>query len=387
MNPKIDEILTDYLFDVPIEKDDYLILQEWLEASEENKKLFQRLEKMVNYGHALGSPDKNRHENEYRQICKKITSHQRNRYRWRRVAIYQAAAGIVLLISFTLLLTHFQHIDRPSAIQATEKITPGITKAQLILPDGNHIQLTEHLGEMIVSDSLLTIQNDKTGLVYSSESKAATVVDYHTLIIPAGAEYSLSLSDGTKVFLNSGSEIRYPSSMNSGTREVYLKGEAYFDVQKDPDHPFIVHTEEMQIKVLGTSFNIKAYPNQEVAAATLEEGKINVICGNEAHDIFPGTQVSYHKNADKTTVKTVDTELYTSWRSGYYKFEEMLLEDILATLSLWYDMEVVYLNPAKKSIEFTGQLKRYENVIQLLNKFEQTHEVKFTIEGKRVIVK
>ena len=195
------------------------------------------------------------------------------------------------------------------------------------------------------------------------------------------------MRDVTKVFLNSGSELRYPVAFNNNSREVFLQGEAYFEVQKDSTKEFIVHTDQMKIRVLGTSFNVKAYPEQDMIATTLTEGKIQISCDSQLYNIIPGMQLTYHKRNRETNIQEVDTELYTSWKNGYYKFEEMPLEEIMSTLSRWYNLEIFYQSPAKKMIIFTGQLKRYDDVTQLLRKFEETHEVEFLINGKCITVK
>ena len=143
----------------------------------------------------------------------------------------------------------------------------------------------------------------------------------------------------------------------------------------------------MSIHVLGTSFNVKAYPTQEQTAATLEEGKIQVTCRGKSYDITPGSQITYNTTNRKTEIKEVDTELYTSWKSGYYKFEQMSLQEIMSTLALWYDLNIFYQNPETKDILFTGRLKRYENVENLLKKFEQTNEIEFIIKERSVTIK
>ena len=222
-------------------------------------------------------------------------------------------------------------------------------------------------------------------VVYSSEKMEK--VAYNTLSIPLGAEYCVMLPDNTKVFLNSGSVLRFRVALNINSREVFLQGVAYFEVQKDSTKEFIVHTDQMKIRVLGTSFNVKAYPEQDMIATTLTEGKIQISCDSQLYNIIPGMQLTYHKRNRETNIQEVDTELYTSWKNGYYKFEEMPLEEIMSTLSRWYNLEIFYQSPAKKMIIFTGQLKRYDDVTQLLRKFEETHEVEFLINGKCITVK
>ena len=380
---KIDEILSNYLFHQPLTEEEEIMLQEWMEQSEKHKRHILRLEHMTRSGWKEAT--KNGHENDYRELRERVRlAHKQRLYKHR--ARYLAAAGVALLMGISLIISYFPLKNNAPIMVAEQLLVPGEPRAQLILSDGKNILLSDHAKGTILSDSTLTIRNQGNELIYSSDKKTGKE-EYNTLVIPIGAEYTLSLVDGSKVFLNSGSEIRYPVTMNGEKREVYLKGEAYFEIQKKEQQPFIVHTEKTNIEVLGTSFNVNAYPEQETISTTLEEGKIKVTCNGESHEILPGMQLVFDKSLQKTSIRQVDTELYTSWRNGYYKFNEMPLEEILTTLSLWYEMEVSYLTPAKRKIEFTGQLRRYENVTQLLNKFGQTHEVTFDIKGKQVFVK
>ena len=166
-----------------------------------------------------------------------------------------------------------------------------------------------------------------------------------------------------------------------------MKGEAYFEVAKDECRPFFVQAGDVRIRVLGTSFNVTSYPERERIETTLEQGRIQITNGKEQVNVVPGEQVVYNKKNDRFEVKFVDTKLYTSWKDGYYKFDQMTLEEIMETLALWYDLNVFYANAEVKSLEFTGRLRRYDRVEGLFKKIEQTDLVEFELNGKNVVIR
>ena len=235
---------------------------------------------------------------------------------------------------------------------------------------------------------MLQVRNERGTLVYSKikSKEASEKIVYNTLTVPVRERFQLVLADGTKVFLNSGSEMRYPERFGKARREVFLKGEAWFEVAKDSAREFWVHAGAMDVKVLGTSFNVKAYERLETVATTIVEGSVEVACAGKSFQIVPGEQFVYDKNNRVMDVRMVDTESYVSWKDGYYKFRQTTLEEIMETLSVWYGLNVFYVNESAKQVEFTGKVRRYEDARMLLDKFEQTGDVVFDIKGNNVFI-
>ena len=157
-------------------------------------------------------------------------------------------------------------------------------------------------------------------------------------------------------------------------------------MRKDSAREFWVHAGAMDVKVLGTSFNVKAYERLETVATTLVEGSVEVACAGKSFQIVPGEQFVYDKNNRVMDVRMVDTESYVSWKDGYYKFRQTTLEEIMETLSVWYGLNVFYVNESAKQVEFTGKVRRYEDARMLLDKFEQTGDVVFDIKGNNVFI-
>ena len=206
---------------------------------------------------------------------------------------------------------------------------------------------------------------------------------YNKVETPHGGEYALLLSDGTKVHLNAMSSLRFPVTFDKGVREVKLQGEAFFEVSKT-GQPFIVNINGMQVEVLGTTFNISAYPHEEYQT-TLVNGsvKINTESG-ESRILKPSQQASFTPGNNSIQVRTVDTEFYTSWVKGKIHFKDQRLEDIMKTLSRWYDMKVIYADEKTKNIRFGCNVNRYAEITPFVQLLEQTEKVHVKIKDNTI---
>ena len=374
-------------------------VERWRVEKEENERVYRmvvgELGEVVRLVKAKGGLDEKgayvRLEEEMRRrIVERSGKRESGRGKARRMAWWRygaSVAGVLLMLGVGMMMWMKSGGDGEKVTE--ERIVPGSGQVMLTLGRGEVVPLKRDTNELIVADTALRIMNERNTLVYTkveSKGKAEDVV-HNTLTVPVSGEYCLVLADGTKVFLNSGSEIRYPAMFRGKRREVFLKGEAWFEVAKDSTRGFWVHAGEMNVKVLGTSFNVTAYPGRGRIETTLEEGKIQLTDGRESVEVSPGKQAIYDIEDGRFEVKQVDTKLYTAWKDGYYKFDQMTLEDIMETLALWYDLNVFYRNPGVKSLEFTGRLRRYDEVVSLFEKLEQTGLVVFEVNGKNVIIK
>ena len=234
----------------------------------------------------------------------------------------------------------------------------------------------------------MIIRNNGTELQYATTENATNkhANNYNELIVPKGGEYTLTLSDGTKVWLNSQSKLKYPVAFNDTNREVYLEGEAYFEVTKDPHHPFHVNAKDrVTIEVLGTSFNVRSYPDETKVETVLEEGSVRMSKGKEKVTLSPGYKAVYQPEKGIETT-SVNTELYTAWRHGQYIFVDESVENILKQLSRWYNIEVFYSNEKAKSVIFSGDVRKYNDITTLLEAMEIAGGIHFKINGNTLIV-
>ena len=277
------------------------------------------------------------------------------------------------------------HWEKRNHVELAEEIQPIMSKGYIMLDDGTRIDLGEDKGEVREADGI-KITRGSVKVVYASEDVTPTDrIAYNELNVPRGGEYMLVLTDGTKVWVNADSRLKFPQSFSGDTREVYLEGEGFFQVAKDAAKPFIVHCEKYAVRVLGTTFNISAYRNDEVSMTTLVEGRVNIECGNTVVALTPGLMAAVADS--KVTTREVNVESYISWTRDQFSFSEERLEDLLKKISRWYDVEFVFDDEEIKDYKFSGFMPRYESITNLFEILEQSANVSFVRkEDKKVII-
>ena len=303
------------------------------------------------------------------------------------------AATVVLGVGIGVWFGLLQEKNLPLAgnsLSETE-ILPGKRVAFLTLADGQKVELGK--GNIRLDDGkVITILNDSVdGLHYTTIETHDEPLkeEYNSLKIPVGGFYKLVLSDGTKVWLNADSELKYPVRFVGGKREVYLKGEGYFQVSKDSCRQFIVHLQNSEITVLGTAFNVSAYEDEAHVYTTLEEGRVAFYSRQNKQRILlkPGMQSDMEVATGKTVVSEVDPSLYSAWIEGRFVFQSLDLESILRQLRRWYDFEVFFQQQEVKNYRFRGVLSRDMDIRQALDIIEETTDLKFDIKGKTILVR
>ena len=357
-------------------------LDVWLAASPANERYYRRtlrqLRRLKIALHTAAAEEMK--TGVARRLAQARKARMRRLFLWK---VASAAASLLIVLGGYWFLTE-RSSEPEEMMQTVALIQPGSPKAYLELETGERLDLLAPTESAYVPELSATLDRDSNVLTYHKDTLSVAI---HKLVVPRGGEYTLVLADGTKVYLNSGSELHYPVNFKGERREVSLWGEAYFEVAKDAAHPFVVRTEDMDIQVLGTSFNVNAYPGSPYCHATLEEGSVEVSRKGQSERLVPGEQCLFDRKAKRLSVEQVDTELFTSWRNGFYRFSQTTLEEILSTLAVWYNVVVEYDDPMTKRLRFTGKLRRFEDVRHLLSKFEETGDVTFVIEGNRIKVK
>ena len=358
-------------------------LNEWKYEKEENLVLFHKLsqnpEKLY-FKRESKLENANKIE-VWQRIQAKVKKDKRTRLKQNIIKI---AAVIVVIVSVGGILTSIKKDAVPSEPLV---IMPGTNQALLVLSDGEKYQLNEKVD---LEEKGMNISNSTEELVYKKSAKElrSNKLIYNTIIIPKGGEYKLTLSDGTKIWMNSNSKLRYPSEFGNGIRKVYLEGEAYFEVARDEKHPFVVDVTRAEVKVLGTSFNVNAYKDQEEIVTTLVEGKVlvNDDLRGMNQELLPNDQLCFNKLSGKTSKRVVDPHLFTAWKDGRFVFENRCLEDIMTRLSRWYDVDVFFLSNSIKQLNYTGDVARYDDINTILDMIEVTKKVKFTIKDRSVMI-
>ena len=358
-------------------------LDNWLAQSEKHRIYFQKWcddERQNELLSKIGCYDPGEG---WQQVVRKRTM-RRNR-RWWLVA----AASVAILFGGLAVYRYSKiPVSLPLASEETS-IYPGKRMARLITPSGETV-LLDTLRQ--TDTQQMKLHNDQGRVVIQAACGDANGDQpvYHCLEVPRGGEFSFLLPDSTTVFLNAESRLRFPDRFVPGSeRIVYLSGEAYFDVKREPRSPFLVCLEHSAVKVTGTSFNVKAYPDDTNEATTLISGTVSMGIGTTEQWIVlkPGEQGYYDATRKTLLQQTVDVNYYTAWKDGVFAFYRQPLEEVMKTLGCWYLFDTHYQNEALKSILYTGKINRHASIREVLHTFELMDELTFDIKGKEVIVR
>ena len=358
-------------------------LDNWLAQSEKHRIYFQKWcddERQNELLSKIGCYDPGEG---WQQVVRKRNM-RRNR-RWWLVA----AASVAILFGGLAVYRYSKiPVSLPLASEETS-IYPGKRMARLITPSGETV-LLDTLRQKDTQQ--MKLHNDQGRVVIQAACGDANGNQpvYHCLEVTRGGEFSFLLPDSTTVFLNAESRLRFPDRFVPGSeRIVYLSGEAYFDVKRDPRSPFLVCLEHSAVKVTGTSFNVKAYPDDTNEATTLISGTVSMGIGTTEQWIVlkPGEQGYYDATRKTLLQQTVDVNYYTAWKDGVFAFYRQPLEEVMKTLGCWYLFDTHYQNEALKSILYTGKINRHASIREVLHTFELMDELTFDIKGKEVIVR
>lgn len=309
---------------------------------------------------------------------------------WTRIAIASAIACMVIGVYF-FRASFIRQDDRSKYI--TADIDPGKNGATLTLANGTKILINDALTGDIANQSGVRISKTKDGqIIYEITEQSSGKLEYNTLSTTRGEQTQVRLPDGSLVFLNATSSLKYPTSFaKSAQRRVSLTGEGYFEIAKDKVHPFIVESSNQEIEVLGTHFNVNAYVESPGVATTLLEGSVKVSvlrthkgqASKEIAFLKPNQQASVVNHSIKVTETDAATAI--AWKEGYFRFQNASIEDIMLELSRWYNIEVVYQGEMTRD-GFNGKISRFRNISEVLKMLENTELVRFKVEGRRVIV-
>lgn len=306
---------------------------------------------------------------------------QLNWYKW----IASVAAVCILSLSGYFVYKNL-YLDKVVPL-AEIPIVPGKTQAVLVLSNGSVLNLDEKINKNINQNGA-QISNNNGVLAYNYTGNADESQAINSLRIPKGGEYQLVLPDGSKVWLNSDTELNFPVSFNGNFRRVELSGEAYFEVAHNPQKPFIVVTQHQEIAVLGTSFNVSAYNDDKSTVTTLITGKVKVaIDGNDQNSyLVPGQQLTLQNETLTSSKENVDVNIYTAWKDGRFVLRDETLEQFMKKIARWYNVDILFNDNSAKNIKFTGDLPRYDNLNDILNILEMDKSVNIEIKPNKQIL-
>ncbi|MDN5287879.1 MAG: hypothetical protein JWR38_4153 [Mucilaginibacter sp.] len=309
-----------------------------------------------------------------------------NQFPWLR-----AVAAIIILLSVGVLIWRSQQPVIKQKIDAVApvpyKILPGGNKAYLTMANGNVITLNGLKNGTLATQTGVQINKVKDGvLAYSKKSTSGPQeLAYNMINTPRGGQYQLVLADGTRVWLNSASSLKYSTAFYGKERKVELSGEAYFEVAKNPSKPFTVNVNGMGVQVLGTHFNIMAYNDEKDIKTTLLEGSVKLINQDHLALLKPGQQGSFNEQQRAFSIKNVDVEDAVAWKNGFFVFDNEDIQTIMKRISRWYDVDVIFPEKFRRK-NFGGTVSRFNDVSQVLRSLELTGSVHFKTEGRRITV-
>ncbi len=352
-------------------------LSEWIKNGQ-NREYFKNLKKIWHISHAPELTQKKKTEELHRYLGRiRRISRKKKIIKWSKYAA-------VLLLPLALSV----YLSKVPDGKADFSVAPGVREALLIMSNGEKIILKEENTINIQVNKQVCIKSKGQDIIYENTETSMTDTAYNTLFTPRGCEYSIILSDGTKVYLNAESKLKYPVAFHGEKREVDLEGEGYFEVAHDSYHPFIVHINAVEIKVYGTKFNINAYKGYPAQTA-LTEGSIGIHIPQDDKEIllYPGEIAEYDNSSGSLSVTSVDTKLHTAWKDGKFVFDNEPIEKIMTRLSRWYNIDVVYSDDEIKKRTFTGIVTRYTEISTILKLLKETTLIDFRIENNSVIIK
>lgn len=358
-------------------------LERWLAAGSNNAAYLQMIEqeaREMENGHAMLQVNLTQG---MAAINRKIENWERRKKRQRRlwwgVAAAAALSGAVLLVTY--LAPRSIHSQQPPAV--AHDLPPGGNQARLLLANGSTMVLGVSGDTTFNQGGIAQVSQQKGRLLYRQAKDAGNELVFNTLITPRGGEYRIRLSDGTNVWLNAASTLRFPVGFSGKSRKVEITGEAYFEVAANAALPFVVSTGNAEIQVLGTSFNINAYPEETSIRAALVSGAIKVKTGKASRVLQPGEMATVLP--DGTAVAgAANIEAATAWKNGYFQFQNDSLSTIMRQVARWYNIEVNYQGNVSQL--FTGKVPRHVNISTLLKILESTGWAHFRIEGGKITV-
>lgn len=368
-------------------EDEHRLLNEWLACSEANRRQFEQVGELYRSFETVGKQDDSEYDVEQAWMrVRNQTVEKKKKFNLKGWLPYAALVAILFSVGL-----YFMNRSAEQDWTVEVDVLKNINQPTLLLDNGERIPLKQD--SFSIQQGNMVIRNNLVGqLSYESDREQPSdeeKLSWNHLVIPKGNAYELELADGTHVWLNAESELSYPTRFAGEMREVRLKGEAFFDVAKNPDCPFVVRTDEVAVQVLGTSFNVSAYQSEQMARVTLVGGSVAVEAnGGEEFRIVPSEQFCYNKESRKSGIRVVDTDLYTSWVKGEYIFKDAALEEIFNKLLHWYDFTVRYQNEQLKDKRFSLVIDRKISLEQLLELISFTSDVKLErSQGNIIYVK
>jgi transmembrane sensor len=366
-----------------LNQDEQKVLESWSELSEENSQWLADIENTETIKKNLAMMDRFDEGAAMKRFQSKIkrTSNVRLIPMWLRVAA-------IIVLAFIGGSTIYYFTSNNTVLTSdvsTEEVRTNYSNAYLVIDGGEQISLKDDSTRIFDNNELIA-KVDSGALRYENDLVVAAV-QHHKVIVPERSDYHFTLPDGSKVWLNAGTRLEYQYPFGESSRELLLEGEMYIEVKKMPEKPMAIDTEYGKVVVTGTKFNLNSYEDEARVITTLVEGGVKYVDQSGAETMIkPGEQISVDKNTGEVEVKAVNTELYSAWKDGRFIFSSASLEKIMGTLCRWYAIECTFDTDELKNIEFSIDVKKYEDLSTILNMIETTDKVRFELDDNEVTI-
>lgn len=385
LHPDIEERLLDYLLGEADEEERQAV-ERWRREEPAHEEAYRRMRRDLLFIRWGAREERLDAEGRKRALLRRLRAHrsrQLHRVQW------AAAVVALFLVGGAIYWLWPSRQDEQPLAKASQVIKPGSPRATLILSTGEQIDLTRTTGDSIREEdgSLLTV-NENRQITY--DTTAQTVEEqpiYNKIVVPRGGEFTLALADGTMIWLNAESELEYPVKFVGDSREVRLKGEAYFSVRRDTARPFLVSAGDYRLRVYGTEFNLNAYHEDRVEAV-LVEGAVGFRANASVPErrLEPNQLATANVFTGEVSVRTVNVYPYIAWKDRDLVFDNESLESIMEKVERWYDVNVFFQNEGLKEVRFYGDMKRYADIEDLLFFLEKASDARFHVNGRTIIV-
>ena len=370
-----------------ITKEEQAELDSWREESEYNKKLFEQIcsetvmrEKLAQY--------KSANVQTAFDTFVKRREKLHSRQRWIGKLSRYAAIFIVPVLAVVFYYSQRENVEITEEPQSKS----GVVTVQRNLP----VLTLSNGKEMVLYNQELLLEeengvrisvNEEGRMQYDRADSVGTEMVYNTLTTPSQCDFTFTLADGTKVWMNAKSSLRYPVAFQGKERVVYAEGEIYLEVARDEKHPFFVMLNGMKVEVLGTSFNVNSYADENYTEVTLVEGHVAAYVDDKSYDLLPSRQLRWDKENESVDVRTVNVNDYIAWKKGQYVFKGRSLEEVAKVLERWYDVEIIFENEKSKETVYTGVINKEENFDAFVLRLRETSSLSCWMESNRLYVK
>lgn len=370
-----------------ITKGEQAELDSWREENEYNQRLFEQICSETTMREKFDQYKRSNVQTAFDAFVKK-REELHSRRRWIGTLSRYAAIIIVPVLIVVFYYSKKETVEVTERSQFTSELTT-IQRNLPVLTLSNGKEMVLYNQELLLEEEngVRISVNEEGRMQYDKADSVGAEMVYNTLTTPSQCDFMFILADGTRVWMNAKSSLRYPVAFHGKERVVYAEGEIYLEVARDEKHPFFVMLNGMKVEVLGTSFNVNSYADEDYAEVTLVEGRVAAHVDDKSYDLLPSRQLRWDKKNEAVDIRTVNVDDYIAWKRGQYVFKGRSLEEVAKVLERWYDMEIIFEDEKSKKTVYTGVINKEENFDAFVLRLRETSSLSCRMESNRLYIK